>query len=186
MPIYTTLQLIFFVTEVSLLIFKRSKKTGVRSKLDKNSLLILWIVIVVTLTIGPFSSAFGIWPFPDADIIIYAGEAVFAIGFIIRWTAVMQLGKMFTVDVAIDEQHTLKTNGLYTIVRHPSYLGLILIIAGLSLCMNSAFSIIVMAIPAFLAINYRIAIEEKALREEFGEKYINYSNRVKRIIPYLY
>jgi protein-S-isoprenylcysteine O-methyltransferase Ste14 len=186
MPVYTILQLIFFVTEVSLLIFKRSKRQGVRSKPDKNSLLILWIVIVSTLTIGPFSSAFGTWPFASADIIIYAGEAVFAIGFLIRWTAVVQLGKMFTVDVAIDEQHTLKTNGLYNIVRHPSYLGLILIIAGLGLCMNSALSIIVMVIPTFLAINYRIAVEEKALREEFGEKYTNYSKRIKRIIPYIY
>jgi protein-S-isoprenylcysteine O-methyltransferase Ste14 len=93
---------------------------------------------------------------------------------------------MFTVNVAIINEHQLKTTGLYKMVRHPSYLGLILIIIGLGLCLNSILSLFIIVIPDFLAINYRIAVEEKALTEEFGEKYSTYSARVKRIIPYIY
>ena len=93
---------------------------------------------------------------------------------------------MFTVDVAIANEHTLKTNGLYKVVRHPSYLGLILIIAGLGLCLNSWLSFIIMFVPTFIAISYRIAIEEKALIEEFGDQYTQYKSKVKRLIPGIY
>jgi len=185
MPLYTILQLIFFVTEVSLLIFKRSRSNSNNNR-DKLSLLILWTTIIICSTLGGYSSIYGIWRYSGLINPSYAGIAVFAIGFSIRWSAIVQLGKMFTVNVAIINEHQLKTTGLYKMVRHPSYLGLILIIIGLGLCLNSILSLFIIVIPDFLAINYRIAVEEKALTEEFGEKYSTYSARVKRIIPYIY
>jgi protein-S-isoprenylcysteine O-methyltransferase Ste14 len=108
------------------------------------------------------------------------------VGFIIRWTAIVQLGRMFTVDVAISNTHILKTSGLYKIVRHPSYLGLILIIAGLVLCMGSMLSFIIVSITVFFAMNYRIAVEEKALTNEFGAQYHDYQKHVARLLPWIY
>ena len=109
--------------------------------------------------------------------------AICILGFAIRWTAVIQLGKMFTVDVTITDKHNLKTTGLYKIVRHPSYLGLIMIITGLALCTDSMLSFLVILIPSFWAINHRIKVEEQVLLAEFGEQYINYKKRVSKIIP---
>jgi len=108
------------------------------------------------------------------------------IGFVVRWVAIIQLGKMFTVDVAIANKHILKTTGFYQLVRHPSYLGLLLIIAGLALCMGSVLSLLVVVIPVFLAINYRIIVEEQALTNEFGAQYQEYSKKVSKIIPWVY
>jgi len=177
------LQILFFVSEVALLIFKRSKNSGQRNNKDRRSLLILWIVIFLCFTIGPYSSAYHIWILGNYTIIGYIGIAICILGFAIRWTAVIQLGKMFTVDVTITDEHNLKTTGLYKIVRHPSYLGLILIIAGLALCTDSLLSFLIILIPSFWAINYRIKVEEQVLIAEFGEQYINYKKRVSRIIP---
>jgi protein-S-isoprenylcysteine O-methyltransferase Ste14 len=182
MPFYAWLQLVFFVTELSLLLFRRSKQSTAKNKRDRRSLLILWVVIAGCLSLGPWSAGYGIWTF-DGSVI---GIIVYITGFIIRWTAVYQLGKMFTVDVAIANEHILKTNGLYKVVRHPSYLGLILIIAGLGLCLNSWLSFIIMFVPTFIAISYRITVEEKALTEEFGDQYISYSGKVKKLVPGLY
>ncbi|WP_299357409.1 isoprenylcysteine carboxylmethyltransferase family protein [Mucilaginibacter sp.] len=78
---------------------------------------------------------------------------------------------MFTVDVAIVDSHTLKTTGLYKTVRHPSYLGLILIICSIALCQGSILSCIIIIISTFLALTYRIAVEEKALITEFGDQH---------------
>ena len=47
-------------------------------------------------------------------------------GLIIRWIAILQLGKSFTVDVAITDAASLKTDGIYERVRHPSYLGMLI------------------------------------------------------------
>jgi protein-S-isoprenylcysteine O-methyltransferase Ste14 len=182
MPPYLYLQIIFFLSEVSLLIFKRSNSEGKNNK-DRRSLMILWVVIAVCFTIGPFSVILGTQPIANPILITYIGIAVSIIGFAIRWAAIIQLGRMFTVDVAITDDHSLKTTGLYKIVRHPSYLGLILIIAGLGVCLNNAICFLVIFIPSFWAINHRIIVEEQALIAEFGEQYINYKKRVSKIIP---
>jgi protein-S-isoprenylcysteine O-methyltransferase Ste14 len=182
MPLYAWLQILFFVTELSLLLFKRSKQSTAKNKRDRRSLLILWVVIAGSLSLGPWSAAYSIWIF-DGSVI---GIIIYVIGFIIRWTAVYQLGKMFTVDVAIANEHILKTTGLYKVVRHPSYLGLILIIAGLGICLNSWLCFIIMFVPTFIAISYRISIEEKALIEEFGDQYSTYKSKVKKLIPGIY
>ena len=179
MPLYAWLQLLFFVTELSLLLFKRSKQSTAKNKRDRRSLLILWVVIAGCLSLGPWAAAYSIWPFNGSLL----GIIIYIAGFLIRWTAVYQLGKMFTVDVAIANEHILKTNGLYKVVRHPSYLGLILIIAGLGLCLNSWLSFIIMFVPTFIAISYRITVEEKALTEEFGDQYTHYKGNVKKLIP---
>jgi protein-S-isoprenylcysteine O-methyltransferase Ste14 len=186
MQTYAYLQITFFITEVSLLLFKRAKKSTVKTNRDNHSLLILWVTIGACISIGPVIGGYQIWAFHAAGIVINTGMAVCIIGFIIRWIAIIQLGKMFTVDVVIADKHLLKTTGLYKIVRHPSYLGLLLIIAGLALCTNSLLALIVVFVPCFLALNYRIFIEEKALLEEFGEQYIAYQSKVSKLIPGIY
>ncbi len=186
MSIYTYLQLIFFASELGLLIFKRAKSGKVKNERDRRSLLILWVVIALSSCAGPWTAAYHIWGLDNYQAVEIAGIAIFALGFIIRWTAIYQLGRMFTVNVVISDSHTLKTSGLYQIVRHPSYLGLLLIIAGLGISLDSLVSLLVMLVPCFIALNYRIAIEEKALTEEFGKQYTDYKSRVKRLVPGIY
>jgi len=186
MPVYAYLQILFFVSEVLLLVAKRSKTGTVKNTRDKRSLLLLWIVIGTCLFVGPYSEAYHIWSFNNYEAVVLTGEIICVTGFVIRWIAIWQLGKMFTVDVAIADDHTLKTSGLYKIVRHPSYSGLLLIIAGLAICMNSGLSFLIMFVPTFLALNYRITIEEKALTDEFGDQYSLYKSKVSKLIPGIY
>jgi isoprenylcysteine carboxyl methyltransferase (ICMT) family protein YpbQ len=65
------------------------------------------------LITGSIISRYHIWQFNKPAITMTAGIAVAIAGFLIRWIAIMQLGKLFTVDVAISMAHTLKTSGLY-------------------------------------------------------------------------
>ena len=53
MPLYTYLQLSFFVSELALLIFKRAKSGKIKNERDRRSLLMLWIVIALSLCAGP-------------------------------------------------------------------------------------------------------------------------------------
>jgi protein-S-isoprenylcysteine O-methyltransferase Ste14 len=176
----------FTLSEAALLFSKRSKTGTVKNRNDKRSLLLLWIIVPVCLITGNIISRYHIWQFNDPAITMTAGIVIAIAGFFIRWIAIMQLGKLFTVDVAISTTHTLKTSGLYKIVRHPSYLGLIMIVAGFALCLNNGLSLLIILIPVFLAVNYRIRIEERVLTNEFGDQYIHYKNHVARIIPGIY
>ena len=51
-------------------------------------------------------------------------------GLTIRWSSIVTLGRLFTVDVAIRQDHALVQHGLYRLVRHPSYSGLLLAFFG--------------------------------------------------------
>jgi len=179
------LEILFTATEVALLIYKRSEKEGTRSNRDRRSLLLLWLVIGGSMTYTSITEHRHTWPLPgDAGLI--TGIIIFGLGFIIRWTAIVQLGKMFTVNVAIHKDHSLNTKGLYKIVRHPSYLGLLMILAGIGFSMNSILNMLIIIIPCFLALSFRISVEEAALTDNFGEQYRNYKRRVARLIPWVY
>jgi len=186
MHIYNYFQILFGLSEAGLFIFKRSKTVAQKSNTDKRSLLFLWITIPAVLTFSGFITHYKIGPTLDSIVLQDIGLTVIVIGFIIRWIAVVQLGRLFTVDVAISATHTLKTEGLYKIVRHPSYLGLMLIITGLAVCMPSLVWMAVTIIAVFIAMNYRIIVEEEALTNEFGDQYRDYSEKVSKLIPWLY
>jgi protein-S-isoprenylcysteine O-methyltransferase Ste14 len=176
---------LFGTSEFILTIIKRSKQKSVKMKNDKGSLIILWVLIILGIVAGFNLADYRKWS--SLNYIIYAvGILVYLVGLIIRWIAIFQLKKAFTVDVAISHEHELKTDGLYSIVRHPSYLGNILIVSGLSIGMNSLLSFLAVTIPVFLAISYRIYVEEAILMKEFGQKYEEYCRTTKRIIPFIY
>ena len=181
----TYFSILFFLSEFVLMIVKRSKKNSTKTKKDKKSLALFWVTIPLSLTIGFFTANRQEWNTLNHAIAIF-GLSVFMIGIIIRWMSIIQLNKEFTVNVTIIKNHKLKTNGMYKILRHPSYLGLLLIGFGLSISMNSIISLIVITIPLLLALSYRIKIEEKNLINEFGETYKDYMMKTYRIIPKIY
>jgi len=176
---------IFFLSESYLIMKKRSRRKQTKTQKDQRSLLLFWITIPFTLSLGFVLAYHGSWS-PSQQGIATLGLLIFAAGMGIRWLAILQLKKEFTVDVAIGSGHQLKTDGIYTRLRHPSYLGLWLCCTGLSIAMNSAYSFLVIAIPLLLAIHYRIRVEEAVLSDEFGEKFADYKSRSARMFPGIY
>ncbi len=183
---YYDITIAFGLSEVLLAIVKRSKNTEVKNKADKNSMLMLWLCIVGGLVLGGFAPGYIELVFPATSMVQKAGIIVILVGFIVRWAAILQLGKMFTVDVSINSGHRLKTNGLYAVVRHPSYLGLLLILLGVGLFTGNIAALLIVCVPSLLALVYRMQVEENALIAEFGPDYLDYKNRVARIIPGVY
>ena len=179
------LSFLFMLSELILALTKHSARKSVLRRKDKGSLIIFWIIISVSLTVGFKLAKFNDWHFMNY-IVASAGIVLILAGFGFRWYAVLQLRKAFTVDVAVSVNHVLKTDGLYRIVRHPGYFGLFLIMTGEALAMNTLISFIIVCIPLCLAVFYRIHIEEKLLEEFFGDAYRNYKLNTRRIIPFIY
>jgi hypothetical protein len=80
--------------------------------------------------------------------------------------------------------HTLVTSGIYGVIRHPSYLGLLVNSLGWALAFRSGVGVLLAAllIPPLVA---RIRAEERLLRSQFGE-YEVYRSRTSRLIPGVY
>lgn len=177
--------LVFGLSEFILMLMKRSKKKSRKIQKDKISLLLFWFIISGSLTIGFLRANHDTWTDTNLYIALF-GTFFFIVGSIIRWLAILQLKKEFTVDVAITEGHKLNMSGMYKYIRHPSYLGLLLICIGLSIAMNSIISFLIITVPILAAICYRIKVEETVLIAEFGAIYTKYMSHTHRIIPKLY
>jgi len=72
--------------------------------------------------------------------------------------------------------------GLYSVVRHPQYLGIMLIVLGISiLCMGSAVALLVALVGYALLAGF----EERNLLKEYGREYLEYRKRTSFIFPVL-
>ena len=63
---------------------------------------------------------------------------------------------------------------------------MLLILLGLGLSLGNIASMLIVFVPIFIALAWRIRIEEKALLEAFGEEYRNYMQRTRRLVPLIY
>jgi protein-S-isoprenylcysteine O-methyltransferase Ste14 len=87
--------------------------------------------------------------------------------------------------VAIQEGHELVTGGLYRVIRHPSYLGLLLGLLGWALVFRSAIGFLV-SLLLLLPLVARMNSEEALLESEFGSQYADYRRRTWRLVPFVY
>ena len=173
------------LSELGLSVFKRSK-TGAASR-DRHSLLVIWGVNLVAVFLGVFLAyqAPG-WRLPEWLPRQSIGGALFLAGLILRWYSIIYLGRFFTVNVAIAEDHQVVRSGPYRWVRHPSYSGGLLMILGFCVCMGNLASLLVIMVPCTGVMLWRMRIEEAALRAALGEPYASYMRSTRRLIPLIY
>ncbi len=121
----------------------------------------------------------------DGDTLRWLGVFLFAFGGTLRVWPVFALGHRFSGLVAIQTGHELLTTGIYSVIRHPSYLGLLTNSLGWSLAFRSGVGVLITAllVPPLLA---RIRAEETLLGSQFGAEYEAYRGRTARLIPGLY
>ncbi|WP_363349477.1 isoprenylcysteine carboxylmethyltransferase family protein [Methylocystis echinoides] len=121
----------------------------------------------------------------DGDSVRWLGVLLFAAGGALRLAPTFVLGRRFSGLVAIQPGHTLETGGLYGIIRHPSYLGLIVMMLGWGLTFRSLAGVALTAlfIPPLIA---RIHSEEALLEDHFGDAYRAYRARTYRLMPGVY
>jgi protein-S-isoprenylcysteine O-methyltransferase Ste14 len=121
----------------------------------------------------------------DGDAVRWLGVALFTAGGALRIWPVFVLGHRFSGLVAIQPGHTLVTSSVYGVIRHPSYLGLLVNSLGWALAFRSGVGVLLTAltIPPLVA---RIRAEEALLRTQFGGEYDAYRRRTSRLIPGVY
>jgi protein-S-isoprenylcysteine O-methyltransferase Ste14 len=121
----------------------------------------------------------------DGDTVRWIGVVLFAAGGALRLWPVFVLGRRFSGLVAIQPGHTLVTGGPYRIIRHPSYLGLLVNSLGWALAFRSGVGVLltVLTIPPLVA---RIRAEERLLHTQFGDEYDAYRSRTSRLLPGIY
>ncbi len=154
---------------------------------DRGTQIILWIAIVGSVGIEGWMHQFFAPDMPGSSTWLRpAALGILIVGLAVRGVAVVTLGRAFSANVAMREGQKLQRSGLYRLVRHPSYLGLELILLACALHSRAWACFAVVFVPPTLALLYRIHVEETALRLAFGTDYEDYSRSTKRLIPGIY
>jgi protein-S-isoprenylcysteine O-methyltransferase Ste14 len=139
---------------------------------------------IVLLSV-PFHVAwlnYQLWP--QGLITFWAGAVITAAGLMFCVWARVHLGRNWSSAVTIKEGHELIVTGPYALVRHPIYTGLMFGFLGTVLALAE-----VRGVLGFLLITlthfYKLRLEEKWMRAQFGETYEAYSSRVAALVPYV-
>jgi protein-S-isoprenylcysteine O-methyltransferase Ste14 len=180
------LALVFYaVTFVAEKIFLRGRR--VQTKLDRGSLKAFDVSGVLSI---PAGIVFGFTDYVRVrafePYVALSGLALMVLGTALRWAAIRALWSYFTVNVLILEGQRIVRHGLYGLVRHPAYTGLLLRYLGFGLAFANWLSAALIFLPLLCATVYRIRVEERALREHFGEEYEQYASVTKRLVPGIY
>lgn len=176
---------VWFISEIALNRFFRSGKTDKEGQ-DRGTIRIIWITIGVANTLGILFSIYFRMPISQQILIPYAGLGLILLGMLLRFFSIWSLGRYFTVDITIRENHKIKKDGIYGLIRHPSYTGSILSFIGFGFSLNNWLSLIVVTILVSTAMLKRIKEEEKLLSKEFPEEYPKYIKETYRLIPWIY
>lgn len=164
---------------------QRSQRNIVKSG-DRLSIWIIFISISAGYCLSFIIGATRIGRIYHWNIFFVLGSILVIIGLIIRIVSILTLNRQFTYTVSKIDNHELIEKGLYKNLRHPGYLGQLIIFTGISTALSNWLSVLCMIIPVLSGYIYRINVEEKFMIEQMGEKYRDYQKRTKRLVPGIY
>ena len=176
----------WLIFEVVVVLLTRTRR-GEGKIGDRGSMLALWLSIMISVT-----AATWIGEARPRDFLVHAPWvrpvclSILTAGFLLRLTAILSLGRAFSVNVAIRSGQRVMKTGLYAWMRHPSYTGMLLMFFAIGLGTRNWISLAIMLVVPTAALLYRIHVEELALRDHFGEEYVAYSRETKRLVPGIY
>jgi len=138
------------------------------------------------LLLPPSLTLLGVGTFQPSLAEGLAAIVVMVTGLWLRLWAAATLGVYYTSTLTMTEGQSVVTSGPYGRVRHPGYLGSILLWAGFAVLSSDIILVVLIPIMFVAAYLYRIASEERMLLSKLGSDYEEYRRRTRRLIPYIY
>ena len=161
---------------------RNRRRSGARER-DGGSFLWITLSVAVGMSLAcgfGFAGPGGVedaWPWQASGLVLLG------LGLTIRVYAIRLLAVHFTSRVTLLPEHRLIRSGPYRWIRHPSYLGQLMILVGLGAMMANWVSLF--AAPCFtaFALIARIRLEERAMAEHFGADFESYRRTTWRLLP---
>jgi protein-S-isoprenylcysteine O-methyltransferase len=121
----------------------------------------------------------------ESSFIEYAGFAITVAGALLAVWARVYIGRNWSSNVTIKQNHELIQGGPYALVRHPIYSGLLLATLGTAITIGEVRGLIALPL-SFAGWQMKSMVEERFMREQFGRQYVDYERRVRALIPFVY
>jgi protein-S-isoprenylcysteine O-methyltransferase Ste14 len=142
----------------------------------------VYVLVAALLVFSALDHRFGWSPVPAA--VSLTGDALVAIGLGIAIFTVIE-NRYAAATVTVEEGQTVVSTGLYGLVRHPMYMGAVIMMAGIPLALDSWWGLAVL-VPCLFGVTLRIRDEERMLTSELNG-YREYTQKVHhRLVPYVW
>ena len=175
----------FFIAQ-RLLRQNENAKSFHRGAYDRGTLLLISSAVGVGMCLPPAPDYLGVAPLPIGLAEGAFALAIMLLGIGLRLYAAISLGGYYTATLRVAEGQRLVDSGPYSIVRHPGYLGKMLIWAGFGVASGNLVTALLDPAMIVVVSLYRVSVEERMLVEELGEDYVRYRRRTRRVIPLVY
>jgi protein-S-isoprenylcysteine O-methyltransferase Ste14 len=140
------------------------------------------LVLAVGLILLPICDRHGLATLPESPLVRWPGVILTAIGYALVFLSGVYLGRQYSAEVTIQKDHQLITAGPYRRIRHPRYLGILLLTVGASLAFRTWAGFALFPIVLALLL-WRIRDEETLMEREFGEAWRAYCRRSWGLVP---
>ncbi len=163
-------------------------KTLDRGEADRGSTMLVGASFGIASTVLLVAAALDYWRIGliDNALIGWLGIAIMVAGIALRFWANQTLGEFYTRTLKTTARQRVVQQGPYRVVRHPGYLGTILLWLGAGIAAVNWIAAVLIIVLMFGVYIYRIRSEEVMLRNALGEEYQKYSARTWRLIPFVY
>jgi len=163
--------------------YQEQRKSGVaQHKLD---LFLVQIFSLAVVILAPFSDGHSFLALNIGDDFRYFGIILCIPGFVLMQMAEKYLGRQFSIEVTLQENHKLIQGGPYKFIRHPRYLGILLFFLGISLAFRSLLTILIVLVLCGVLV-WRVFAEEALMKQEFGNEWDSYCATSWRILPFIF
>jgi protein-S-isoprenylcysteine O-methyltransferase Ste14 len=178
---------IWVAFEVGLVIRDKVHGKG-KTANDKGTRYLNFIAITVGIVLAAILNGVQRFVFPGGKTpaIFFAGITIMLLGMALRYWAVITLGVFFRTTIETEQDQRVINNGPYRLIRHPSYCGWLLVCFGYGIAVQNWLSLLVVVFLPLAALLHRIHVEEKKLVSSLGSSYVEYQEKTKRLIPWIW
>ena len=139
----------------------------------------IMLAVVTTGVVSAVDHRFGWSTVPTAVVVV--GNVLVVAGLGLAELVVIQ-NNYAAATITVEEEQPVVSTGLYGLVRHPMYVGALIMMVGMPLALASYWALLTI-IPGMLVFAARISDEEKALRQDL-DGYQEYTEKVQyRLVP---
>ena len=136
---------------------------------------------LVWLTVPPLRSVDPLWTDQGATFVSFVGQLLAILGAMIAFAAQMAMGASWRVGVDPAAVGSLVSGGLYGISRNPTFVGQLMLLAGVALAIPSLPAVVAVLL-FWVSANAQIRSEEHVLETALGAPYLTYRAQVPRWI----
>lgn len=174
---------------LAVVVLERMRATFARSRTEPGQQQMSWSLYVfytlyTFIIVGSFAEHF----FSQRLLVMWVsgvGLAMYVFSTVLRNAAIRALGRFWSLQIEIRQEHQLVREGVYRYVRHPVYAAIVLEMLSIPLVAQAWWTLLFAAFTHVPLLMFRLSREEKALVDKFGDAYRQYQREVGALWPRL-